>query len=107
MNEPDRPRPLKEAARITMMLDAVLGADRFDRSPVDVARLALEYSANIAPNRPIHEVVERRIPGCVGALSAVRPVRANGQSCTISTNRLADELSRSATSLDIISSTAR
>lgn len=75
MSEPYRPRPLKEAARITMMLDTVLGADRFDRSPVDIARLALEYSANIAPNGPIHEVVERHIPGCVGALvySETRP----------------------------------
>jgi Zn-dependent peptidase ImmA (M78 family) len=68
MTEADRPRPLKEAARITQMLDIVLGADRFDRGPVDVAQLALEYSAKIAPDGPIHEVVEREIPGCVGAL---------------------------------------
>jgi hypothetical protein len=55
MNEPIRPRPLKEAARITQMLDLVLGADRFDRAPVDVIRLALEYSRQIAPDSPIHE----------------------------------------------------
>jgi Zn-dependent peptidase ImmA (M78 family) len=61
-------RPLKEAARITQMLDLVLGTDRFDRGPVDVERLALEYSANIAPQGPIHEVVARDLPGCVGAL---------------------------------------
>lgn len=68
MSEPIRLRPLKEAARITQMLDLVLGADRFDRAPVDVISLALEYSRQVAPNSPIHEVVERDIPGCVGAL---------------------------------------
>jgi len=68
MSEPSRLRPLKEAARITQMLDLVLGSDRFDRAPVDVISLALEYSRQIAPNSPIHEVVERNIPGCVGAL---------------------------------------
>jgi hypothetical protein len=75
MNTSDRPRPLKEAGRITQMLDHVFGADRFDRGPVDVAALALEYSRQIAPEGPIHEVVERSLPGCVGALvySEVRP----------------------------------
>lgn len=68
MNQTVRPRPLKEAARITQMLDTVLGADRFDRAPVDIATLAMEYSANVAPNGPIHEIVEQDIPGCVGAL---------------------------------------
>lgn len=68
MSESSRPRPLKEAARITQMLDLVFGADRFDRAPVDVVGLALEYSRKIAPESPIHEVVERNIPGCVGAL---------------------------------------
>lgn len=68
MSEPIRPRPLKEAARITQMLDLVLGADRFDRAPVDVIALALEYSREIAPESPIHEVVKCSLPGCVGAL---------------------------------------
>ena len=68
MSEPSPLRPLKEAARITQMLDLVLGADRFDRAPVDMIGLALEYSRKVAPNSPIHEVVERNIPGCVGAL---------------------------------------
>jgi Zn-dependent peptidase ImmA (M78 family) len=68
MSEPSHRRPLKEAARITQMLDLVLGVDRFDRAPVDVTGLALEYSRKVAPNSPIHEVVERNIPGCVGAL---------------------------------------
>jgi len=68
MAEFDRPRPLKEAARLTQMLDAVLGKDRFDRAPVDVEALAVEYSAQIAPQGRIHNVEERDIPGCVGAL---------------------------------------
>ncbi len=62
------PRPLKEAARITQMLDAVLGVDRFDRGPIDIAELALEYSANVAPGEAITRIVEDDIPGCVGAI---------------------------------------
>jgi len=50
------------------MLDQVLGTDRFDRGPVDIAGLALEYSAQISPESPIREVLERDIPGCMGAL---------------------------------------
>lgn len=75
MTTSDRPRPLKEAARITQMLDQVFGTDRFDREPVDVATLAVEYSRRVAPESPIHEVVERNLPGCVGALvySDVQP----------------------------------
>lgn len=61
-------RPHREAARITKMLDAVLGEDRFDRAPVDVAELAMEYSRNVAPDGPIHCVEEADIAGCVGAL---------------------------------------
>jgi len=68
MSATTRLRPLKEAARITQMLDLVLGADRFERGPVDVITLALEYSRKVAPDGPIHEIVERNIPGCVGAL---------------------------------------
>jgi Zn-dependent peptidase ImmA (M78 family) len=68
MSDASRLRPLKEAVRITQMLDHVFGADRFDRGPVDVAALALEYSRQVAPQSPIHQVVERNIPGCVGAL---------------------------------------
>ena len=63
-----RPRPLKEAGRITKMLDLVLGEDRFDRAPVDVEQLALEYSRQTAPEGPIHEVMDKNIPGCMGAL---------------------------------------
>ena len=59
---------LKEAYRITRMLGAVLGEDRFDRGPVQVEELALQYSAQTAPDTPIHAVVEKNIPGCMGAL---------------------------------------
>lgn len=68
MNELNRPRPHKEAARITQMLDAVFGQDRFDRAPVDVISVAKEYSRQIAPDSPIHEVVASDLHGCVGAL---------------------------------------
>ncbi|RYG47613.1 ImmA/IrrE family metallo-endopeptidase [bacterium] len=64
----DPPRPLKEANKLTTMLDAVFGSDRFEKGPVDVERLAIEYSAKTAPATPIHEVVDRDLPGCVGAL---------------------------------------
>ncbi len=59
---------LKEAFRITRMLDAALGEDRFDRGPVPVEDLALQYSAETAADTPIHEVSEKNIPGCMGAL---------------------------------------
>ena len=59
---------LKEAFRITRMLDTVLGADRFDHGPVQVEDLALQYSAQTAATTPIHEVIEKNIPGCMGAL---------------------------------------
>lgn len=68
MNDQARPRPLREANRITKMLDKVFGEDRFEQAPVDMALLALEYSKQINPEGPIHEVVERNIPGCMGAL---------------------------------------
>jgi hypothetical protein len=60
--------PLREANRITQMLDTVFGQDRFDRQPVDIATLALEYSRQIAPKSPIHLIEERDLKGCMGAL---------------------------------------
>jgi Zn-dependent peptidase ImmA (M78 family) len=63
-----RPRPLKEAGNITLMLDQVLGVDRFERGPVDVVELALQYSAQTARESPIVEVEDRDLPGCTGAL---------------------------------------
>ncbi|MDE0925061.1 ImmA/IrrE family metallo-endopeptidase [Aurantimonas coralicida] len=64
----DQPRPLKEANKLTGMLDAVFGLDRFEKGPVDVERLAVEYSVKTAPATPIHEVIDRDLSGCVGAL---------------------------------------
>lgn len=68
MSIPVSPKPLVEANRITKMLDTVFGDDRFDRHPVDVGNLAVEYSRQIAPHSPIHQVVGQDLPGCVGAL---------------------------------------
>lgn len=59
---------LKEANRITMMLDQVLGIDRFDRAPVDIERLAMQYSSKTSPDSPIQHVTKRNLPGCMGAL---------------------------------------
>ncbi len=64
----ERPQPEKEAARITLMLDAVLGKDRFERGPVNVAELALEYSAKTSPEDAIERIVEDDLRGCMGAL---------------------------------------
>ena len=62
------PQPLREAHKLTMMLDTVLGPNRFEQGPVDVERLAIEYSAMTEPATPIHEVIDRDLLGCVGAL---------------------------------------
>ena len=64
----EHPKPIKEAARITLMLDAVLGEDRFERGPVNVAQLALEYSAKTSPEDAIERIVEDDLRGCMGAL---------------------------------------
>lgn len=68
MTMPLLPRPKAEANRLTTLLDTVLGKDRFNNNPIDVATLAIEYSKNTDPKSPIHEVREGNIPGCVGAL---------------------------------------
>jgi Zn-dependent peptidase ImmA (M78 family) len=68
MAEAERPRPLKEANRITQVLDVLFGEDRFDRHPVNIRGLALEYSKQIEPKGPIHVVEERDLEGCMGAL---------------------------------------
>lgn len=68
MTLPSPTKPKAKANQLTSMLDCVLGQDRFNRHPVDVASLALEYSANTASTTPIHLVEEKKIPGCVGAL---------------------------------------
>ncbi len=68
MAKPTKSLAFKEAGRITMMLDKVLGDDRFDHAPVDVTNLALQYSAQTSPDSPIRQVTKRDIPGCMGAL---------------------------------------
>lgn len=68
MDQRQRPAAPREAARITQMLDQVLGIDRFDRQPVAVKELMLEYSRVTAPEQPIVEVLEKDLEGCAGAL---------------------------------------
>lgn len=68
MNSDGALKPRKEAGRITKLLDAVFGDDRFDHGPVDIEDVALSFSRDISPDGPIHEVIDRDIPGCMGAL---------------------------------------
>lgn len=62
-------RPLAEANRITKMLDAVFGADRFDRAPVNMRELALGYSRRNPGEESIAMVEARNLgSGCAGTL---------------------------------------
>jgi hypothetical protein len=57
--------PERWANDLTLMMTQVLGQDRF---PVDVAKLATEYSQQIFPSDPITKVVSRPFNGFEGAL---------------------------------------
>lgn len=59
------PSPERWAIDISLMLNAVLGKDRF---PVDVALVAKEYSTQRYPDDPVSLVVGRSLPGFDGAL---------------------------------------
>ncbi|GAB6842993.1 ImmA/IrrE family metallo-endopeptidase [Methylorubrum rhodinum] len=61
--------PMRWANRLTQMLDAVKGVDRY---PVDVEELILEYSRVISPDDPVLEIVSRPLRGFEGALVPVR-----------------------------------
>ncbi len=57
--------PDRWANDLTLMMTQVLGQDRF---PVDVAKLATEYSQQVFPSDPITKVVSRPFDGFEGAL---------------------------------------
>jgi hypothetical protein len=57
--------PERWANKITLMLNAVHGPDRF---PVDVERLAVEYTSKVFPNDPITKIVPRDFPDFDGIL---------------------------------------
>lgn len=59
------PSPERWAIDISLLLNAVLGRDRF---PVDVALVAREYSTQRYPDDPISLVVGKSLPGFDGAL---------------------------------------
>jgi hypothetical protein len=59
------PSPERWAIDISLVLNAVLGKDRF---PVDVPVVAPEYSAQRYPDDPVSLVVGRSLPGFDGAL---------------------------------------
>ncbi|WP_312884142.1 ImmA/IrrE family metallo-endopeptidase [Rhizobium laguerreae] len=60
--------PRSAANNISLVLNTVLGNDRFDRGPVNVGELALEYTRQISPHSHIERVVAGDLPGCEGAL---------------------------------------
>jgi hypothetical protein len=59
------PSPERWAIDISLVLNAVLGKDRF---PVDVVLVAKEYSSQRYPDDPVSLVVGRSLPGFDGAL---------------------------------------
>lgn len=61
--------PIRWANRLTQMLDAVKGPDRY---PVDVEELILDYSRVISPNDPVLQIVSQPLRGFEGALVPVR-----------------------------------
>jgi hypothetical protein len=59
------PSPERWAIDISMVLNAVLGKDRF---PVDVVLVAKEFSAQRYPDDPVSLVIGKSLPGFDGAL---------------------------------------
>jgi IrrE N-terminal-like domain len=59
------PSPERWAIDISLVLNTVLGKDRF---PVDVALVAKEYGAHRYPDDPVSLVIGRSLPGFDGAL---------------------------------------
>jgi hypothetical protein len=59
------PSPVRWAIDLSLMLNTVLGADHF---PIDVPRLAMEYSSQRFPDDPISVVRGQVLPGFDGAL---------------------------------------
>ncbi|MEB3286891.1 MAG: ImmA/IrrE family metallo-endopeptidase [Vampirovibrionales bacterium] len=63
MSHPSTPKGW--ATKISDLLDATLGTERF---PVDVIGIAQEYSKNVFPDEPIAAVLSQDLPGFEGAL---------------------------------------
>ena len=59
------PSPVRWAIDLSVLLNTVLGTDRF---PVDVPTVAKEYSAQRYPDDPISLVIGRDLPTFDGAL---------------------------------------
>lgn len=61
--------PRRAANDISVVLNTILGKDRFDRGPVNVEALALDYTKQIARDGEfIERIVADDLPGCEGAL---------------------------------------
>jgi len=63
----DAKKPMAEANRISTMLNAVLGTDRF---PVKVDELAIEYSRQCFADSPVDKVRGEVLDGFDGMLAA-------------------------------------
>lgn len=63
----ERKWPMAEANRISAMLNAVLGDDRF---PVQMGELIRDYSKQCFPEAPVTKIVGEDLPGFEGALVA-------------------------------------
>ncbi len=66
-------KPMAEANRISSMLNAVLGKERF---PVKVDELAVEYSRQCFPDSPIDKVEGADLEDFDGLLKAMQDVVA-------------------------------
>ncbi|OWV68087.1 hypothetical protein ATY76_14370 [Rhizobium sp. R339] len=63
---PKSPRAV--ANNISLVLNTMFGNDRFERGPVNVDEVALEYTRQISPASHIEQIVGDDLPGCEGAL---------------------------------------
>jgi Zn-dependent peptidase ImmA (M78 family) len=75
MNAVPPKAPKAEAIRLSMLLNASLGQERF---PVDVKELAKGYAQTFGHDDPIADVVSDDLPGFEGALYATEK---NGKNC--------------------------
>ena len=97
------PSPERWAIDISLVLNAVLGKDRF---PVDVVRVAKEYSAQRFPDDPVSLVIGQALPDLMARSIERRLARKAGEFFTTARLRRKGALiSRSGTSSGITSFT--
>ena len=80
-------RPHKEAGRITQMLDAVLGADRFDRAPLTWRHSLSSILQRLRQTERSRKLSKLTYLGALMRLSAAKKSHENGRSCTTRVSR--------------------